>query len=543
MLVNRQGKTMKQTIDFQYPISYVKAGHQNPDHAFGRGSVEVEIREIRADLAPVVFEVGNPVRSYNPTVDLFRKKADGQLRKVAMIDGDFFVEDESAADLSAKMADLRTINSTPFGTVKPASFDINTSWRDGRQSKVETLKPTTDIDEIRRQHGKWRNGKYVSIREDLTKDDGGKQMATDLKKRASEIILVEGTIFLKCREPILTITDYHKELRITERNDRWSPNAPYPKSWRGFSSSLRDSQGFLAFMRKHKLFDGRTGEPEFKVHDASVCRYDGTTSDVQMIANEMLNTFGRDARALPRDILEASFVLEDTLQREPQRLHTISPRLVSALKQLLQTKVEKIDRQQALIAKYQMRRTDLSKYAHYPQSEEQVARSNFHVAAVVHQRKDGSKAVKKQALIALERWEAGAGYDRLPIETTDAMFAVYDDFIVREVNTTWQLRMMSERACADYDDLLAAVLEGSNLLEIAKKPETTTNLYGEEVILTSETSAVVAVNADGARVIANSPALIDDEKTLEVARSYLTDAAEKKIQHDMATAMMKGPKR
>lgn len=534
---------MKQTIDFQYPISYVKAGHQNPVHVFGKSSVEVEIREIGADLAPVVFEVGNPVEQYNPATDLFRKKADGQLRKVAMIDGDFFVEDESAADLSEKMANLRTINSTPFGTVKPANFDVSQSYRDGRSTTVTTLKPMTHIEEIRRLHGKWRNGKYVSIREELTKDDGGQRMAATLKERASEIILVDGTIFLKCREPILKMSDYGSKLRIGQRGDTWSANAPYPKSWRGYSSSLRDSEGFLAFMRKHKLFDGRSGEPEFKVHDASVCRYDGTTSDVQMIADEMLKGFGRDARALPRDILEASFVLEDTLQREPDRLHAISPRLVAALQQLVTTKVEKIDRQAALIAKYQMKRTDLSKHVYYHQSEDQMARTNFHVAALVHQKKDGSKAIKQKALLALERWEAGAGYDRLPIETTDAMFAVYSDFTVREVNTTWQLRMLSQRAGADYDALLAAVINGSRLIEIAKKPETTTNLYGEEVILTSGASAIVAVKAGEPRVIANKTAVIDDEEALEIAGSYLADARETKMQHDMATAMLKGPTR
>jgi len=82
--------TMKQTIDFQYPISYVKAGHQNPVRVFGKSSVEVELREISAALAPIVFEVGNPVERYNPTIDLFRKKADGELRKIAMIDGEVF---------------------------------------------------------------------------------------------------------------------------------------------------------------------------------------------------------------------------------------------------------------------------------------------------------------------------------------------------------------------------------------------------------------------------------------------------------------------
>jgi hypothetical protein len=534
---------MKQKIDFQYPISYVKAGHQNPNRVLGKSSVEVEIREIEADLAPIVFEVGNPIEQYNPATDLFRKKADGQMRKVAMIDGGFFVEDESAADLSEKMGDLKTINSTPFGAVSPAHFDVQTSHQDGRSKTTSTLKPMTNIEEIRRLHGKWRNGKYVSIREELTQDDGGQKMAADLKKRASEIILVDGTIFLKCREPILTMSDYGSKLRISQRGDAWSANAPYPSIWRGYSSSLRDSEGFLAFMRKHKLFDGRSGEPEFKVLDASVCRYDGTTSDVQMIADRMLNTFGQDARALPRDILDASFVLEDSLRREPERLHAISPRLIAALKQLVTTKVEKMDPQTALIAQYQMKRSDLSKNAHYLQSEGQMARTNFHVAALVHQKKDGSKAVKETALRALERWEAGAGYDRLPVETTDAMFAVYGDVIVREVNTTWQLRMLSQRAVADYNELLAEILNGSRLIEILKKPETAMDLYGEEVILTSAASAIVAVKAGGARVMANKTAVIDDEKALAIAGSYLTDARDAKIQNDMATAMLKGPAR
>lgn len=533
---------MKQTIDFQYPISYVKAGHQNPVHVLGKSSVEVEIREIGAELAPIVFEVGNPVEQYNPAADLFRKKTDGQLRKVAMIDGDFFVEDESAADLSEKMSDLRTINSTPFGIVKPANFDVSHPYRDGRPTTVTTLKPMTHIEEIRRLHGKWRNGKYVSIREELTRDDGGQSMAAALKKRASEITVVDGIIFLKCREPILKISDHSSKLRIDQRGDTWSVNAPYPKSWRSYSSSLRDSQGFLTFMRKHKLFDGRSGEPEFKVHDASVCRYDGTTSDVQLIADEILKAFGRDAKALPRDFLDASFVLEDTLQREPDRLHAISPRLVAALQQLVTTKVEKIDHQAALIARYQMKRTDLSENS-YQRSEDQMAKNNFHFAALVHQKKDGSKAIKQKALLALERWEAGAGYDRLPIETTDAMFAVYSDFTVREVNTTWQLRMLSQRAGADYDALLAAVINGSNLVEIVKKPETATNLDGEEVILTSGASAIIAIKAGEIRVITNETTVIDNEEALAIAGSYLADAKETKIQNDMAAAMLKGPAR
>lgn len=535
---------MKQTIDFQYPISYVKAGHQNPVRVFGKSSVEVELREISADLAPIVFEVGNPVERYNPTIDLFRKKADGELRKIAMIDGEFFVEDESAADLREKMADLRTINSTPFGTVKPASFDVDTSWRDGRHATVETLKPTTNIDEIRRQHGKWRNGKYVSIREELTRDDGGESMAQALKQRASEIVIVDGTIFLKCREPILGMGGYGAKLRIQERGDTWSPNAPYPETSPGYSSSLRDSGGFLAFMRKNKLFDGRCGEPEFKVHDASVCRYDGTTSDVQMIVNEVLSIFGRDARALPRDILDASFVLEDTLQREPDRLRAISPRLVAALKQLLATRIEKLDHQAALIAQYQMTRTDLSKHRHYQPSIDQMARTNFHVAALVHQKNEGLKTVKQKALLALERWEAGAGYDRLPIETTDAMFAVYGDLVVREVNTTWQLRMLCQRANADYDTMLTNVMNGYGLVEIAKKLDTKPDLRGNDIaIMPSAKTVIVAVKGNSTKLASNEAMLIDNEKAISIVETYLADARETKRQNDMAKAMLKGPTR
>lgn len=534
---------MKHTIDFQYPITYVKYRHQNPTRVFGKGSVEIEIREIAADLAPVVFEVGNPVEQYNPTADLFRKKENGELRKVAMIDGDFFVEDKSGADLIELMSDLRTINSTPFGTVTPANFDENSSYTDGRQKVIKTLKPMTTIDEIRRLHGKWDNGKYVSIREELTKDDGGQEMAQKLKSRASEIVLVDGTIFLKCREPILKLTDYNNKLRIAQRNDTWSALAPYTSHRGTYSSSLRDSEGFLAFMRKHKLFDGRSGEPAFTVHDASVCRYDGTTSDVLMVADGMMDTFGRDARALPRDVLDASFVLEDTLHREPGRLNSISPRLVRALQQLVTTKVEKIDAQAALIAKYQMKRTDITKNPNYRQSEAEVAKWNFHVAASEYQKRDGAKAIKQRALLALERWEAGAGYDRLPIETTDAMFAVFGDLSAREVNTTWQLRMLCARANADYDTMLAAVLAGNGLIEIAAKPQTTTNLYGEEVVLTSGSSAIVAIKGGEVQVLVNSTGEISNEKALEVAGSYLAHAKEAQIQNDMASAMVKGPAR
>ena len=441
------------------------------------------------------------------------------------------------------MSDLRTINSTPFGSVTPANFDVSSSYRDGRQKTVQTLKPTTTIEEIQRVHAKWENGKYVSLRDEMTKDDGGHEMAQKLKHRASEIVLVDGTIFLKCREPILKLTDYNKKLRIGERTDTWSAQAPYPETRGSYSSSLRDSQGFLAFMRKHKLFDGRSGEPQFTVHDASVCRYDGTTSDVLKIADGMMDTFGRDARALPRDILDASFVLEDTLHREPGRLNAISPRLVRALQQLVTTKVERIDHQEALIARYQMKRTDISKHQHYRQSETEFAKWNFHVAASEYQKRDGSKDVKQRALLALERWEAGAGWDRLPIETTDAMFAVFDEFIAREVNTTWQLRMMCERAKADYDTMLAAVLEGNGLIEIAAKPQTKLNLYGEEVVFTSGTSAIVAVRDGEVRVVANTTGEITDEKALEVAGSHLAQAKEAQIQNDMAAAMLKGTAR
>lgn len=535
---------MKQTIDFQYMISYVKAGHQNPQHVYGKSSVEVEIREIESDLAPIVFEVGNPVSQYSPAADLFRKKDDGKLRKVVMIDGDFFVEDESAANLAENMSNLRTINSTPFGTVKPANFDANSSYRDGRQTITHVLKPMTTIEEVRRLHGKWKNGKYVSIREDHTRDDGGAQMAASLKKRASEITVVNGTIFLKCREPILTITGYDNKLRIGQRSDTWSANAPYPKHWRGYSSSLRDSEGFLSFMRKNKLFDGRSGEPEFKVHDASVCRYDGTTSDVQMITDKLMNTFGSDARALPREILDASFVLEDTLQREPDRLHAISPRLVSALQALVNTKIEKIDRQTALIAQYQMKRSDISRNPNYHPSLEQMARTNFHVAAIVHQKAEGFKTIKQQAILALERWEAGAGYDRLPIETTDAMFAVSGEIVVREINTTWQLRMLCERAGADYDTMLAHVIDGNRLVEIAHKLDTRTDLYGDTVPVMSHEPTVIVAEKDGAvKIVSNRAMVIDNEKATEIVISYFDDARENKMQNDMATAMLKGPAR
>jgi hypothetical protein len=531
---------MKQTIDFQYPISYVRAGHQTPVRVFGKGSVEIEIREIGAELAPVVFEVGNPVEQYNPTTDLFRKKDDGQLRKVAMIDGDFFVEDQSGADLCEKIASLDTVNETPFGTVSPANFDTSDSYRDGRRRTVSTLKNTTDINEIRRLHGKYKNGKYVSIREELTKDDGGAEMAAALKKRASEIILVDGTIFLKCREPILVMSDYGNKLRVGQRGDTWSANAPYPRQWKNFSSSLRDSAAFLAFMRKNKLFDGRSGEPEFKVHDASVCRYDGTTSDVQFIANQILDSLGHDARALQRGVLDASFVLEDILKREPDRLHAISPRLVSALQQLISTKVSKIDNQSALIAQYQLKRRDISK-SNYQQTDVQMARHNFHVAAVVHQNNEGSKAIKQKAILAMERWEAGAGYDRLPVETTAAMFATHDNIVVREANTTWQLRMMCQRAGADYDVMLTNVMNGYSNVEIAHKVDTGTDVYGNSVaIMSPEPTVIVAVKDDEIKVVSNSGAIINDEKALAIVQSYLADAKETKNQADMANAMLKG---
>lgn len=512
---------MQHTIKYHYPITYVPHGYHNPWRAFGDASVDIEVREVVGADAPIALRVGNPPDRHNDK-DRFSTKPDGHKREVRLLGDRLFVESISQADLAELIADPFKINDGPFGELIQFTQKQDPNRREYAQ--IKALAETTTIRAIRETQGKWKNGKYVALRDEKTKDDQGDGMRAQIIKRASELVLVDGILFIECQEPILKMGEYTNRLMIVEREITTGPGKPYAaRTYRDtYSSSLKDAKPFISFLKSNKLVDGRYPLPEFDVLDASVCHYDGATNDVLMLSGKLMSNLDSNLRALPRQVIDASFTLEDVIKCQPERLNTISPALEAALGELAMVKASRPDAQMNAMNQYQLHRSDLSD-EHWSHNQVSTRTDrNFHLAAAALNSGKTISELSSIAALALARWQAAAGFDRLPGETTSAMVRKFEDVIAREVNTFWQLRMLAKRSNTNYSDLVERALSGERLIEL-------------KTLENDVTTEIVSLHAGRAQLISDN-GIVSSEKASQTALDFI--AMDQRDQQQMDLAAM-----
>jgi hypothetical protein len=510
---------MKHTINFQYPISYVRYQHSNANKAFAKASVEVEFAELKSEDCHLVFEVGNPLK--NNETDPFAQKSNGELRKVLAVSGKLYVEFGEADGLAKNLDDPYQHAKTPFADLNLIQFKPQ-DYHD--RSKKREIMPTTTIDDIRMQYRKWSNGKQVSIREELTKDDQGQEMAEKITKRAAEVIIVDGVLFRECREPILGFKRYRDSLLILNAPEPGSPNEPYPvenHEYGNRGSSLKDAAPFIQLLKNDKVLKNDDKLPEFKVHDASFCRYDGSTIDTMRFAKIVFDELVDHSRALSKDMLEIRFALGSVLNGEKARLKSVSPKLVKLLTKIADSRDEPVTPREGFLARYNLL-TETGGGDGSGKSQSQVEKLGFHVASARLKSGKGLADIRSCARVALKRWEIGAGYDRLAIKTTDSMISMNGDTLIREVNSAWQLRMLCERADWNFDEALSMVDSEYQLFELDR----TTAEDGVTSAETKKRSAVVGLNKGKLRIISDVDQLYTEKEAFQFVEKHIADDLE-----------------
>jgi len=309
---------MKLRIAFHYAIKYVPFRCFNDRTAIGAGETEVEIREVSSRDAQVAFRVGNHngFDSYGANDHIFDRKPDGGMRDVRAHEGRLYVEAENVEGLQGRIdAD---VNGTIFAPCK-ARVDLVNDPRHGR--KVTTLEA------IRREQ-----------REPLKSadDDKGAAMADSLRKRASQLLIVDGVIYQRCVEPVLKMDiQYGRRAYVAPRPKPDHIGWDHREVWGDDRDALFEKLADARLLLDSPLGNG-SGEPvdmrtTFEVVDPRYSVFDGTAHDVNNLAIRTLGIMTSSAEGLPREALDTMYVLRDALADASGRA---TPRLINALREV-----------------------------------------------------------------------------------------------------------------------------------------------------------------------------------------------------------------
>jgi hypothetical protein len=280
---------MKIDISYNYPINYVPFRHQNTQHVWAAAKTTVDIREFSDAEAPVVVRVGAETNedSYKQSPFLVRK--DGTPVDIRQVEGVLYLEHSDAALLQAAVnAD---INATALkGSVK--QFDQDTS-----NKKIWTY------DDVVNAH-----------REPLRTitDDKGAALAASMQKNADRLIIVDGKIFQRTRQPVLAINldeGFAQILRAPKSAD------PYGISNHDFRSfdiicNLEEAPAVLS-----KLPQTISIEGVWDIRNSDFATFDGTTFDIVRRFDQMFEQLSCRVPSLPRDALDLFFAFREERDR------------------------------------------------------------------------------------------------------------------------------------------------------------------------------------------------------------------------------------
>ena len=188
-----------------YPVSYVPHRCHNTRTAHFRATTDVTLRAVAAAETTLAFRVSGKGR-FAPV--------DGRPRAMIAWGDRLWLELEPAEALARRFADpARAVQKTPFDACNHLNFA-------GGYGSTELSKDTEAV--IRRREGagpmrEWR-------------DDGGEAVAARLRRRAEDMIVVDGVVYVRDYEPVWE-KDYGDRLEITVAEA--DPDDPFGGAYRG----------------------------------------------------------------------------------------------------------------------------------------------------------------------------------------------------------------------------------------------------------------------------------------------------------------------
>jgi hypothetical protein len=287
---------MKVSVAFIYKIGFVPYRHQNTQNRNAAASTTIEIRELTDSAAPVVIMIGSGREGRGE--DRFSFKSDGSMREIRRFEGRLYVEDSDADALQAA-ADL-DVNKTPLGH----------SYNTFSQKVTSAL---------------WTKDKIVAEhREPLRSisDDGGESVAKALQSRADRLLIVGGTIYKQCREPVLAIDpdDGIAEIREAPGNPYGSGLDTIDFIGKDMTSNLVEAAALLPL-----LPDGMEVSGKWEIRDPSFASFDGTSYDVGRKFKQINDALSSNSGGLQRSALDLYFAIRDAM---PASLKVVTPEML-----------------------------------------------------------------------------------------------------------------------------------------------------------------------------------------------------------------------
>jgi hypothetical protein len=496
---------MKFDLHFHYEFRYVVPPKIKHESAYAAANVELEIRELTAESAPVVMKVANRNGKTSASAS-FDAKNDGSPREIRVVDGKYYVEDEGLDDLVAKLSDSKTVNSSVFGMATPIRYHKEYNPNRGQWIETEELARLTTLDTI---------AQYKQLREHRNEDDKGEAMKAKLRMIAEDTLSVDGRLFIRCREPVLGIDQYDKGIKIIPSPasvaDLDARQHEYARQGRHYFvslySSVKTAEDFQAYLKS----TGRTLVlPQIEIIDPTWSRFDGTGYTFGTHLNELQRALQKDMAKLPRDLLEAYYILRDSNLETDTEKFTVSPAIVQAVSLIADFKLPSSEEGQSAAA-FETWRFARKQHRDYdteltPQSVKNAAihmKENF----TVNQIKDRGEIAGfiKSAKDILRIWEKRSAIDHFDTQASWDMLQRFEDKIVREFNSEGPIYT----ACAHLD------VDAAEILSSIKKGHRALVITGVDNV----PAAIAAVASDGK--IASYGAALPTQEIEAAAKHYL----------------------
>lgn len=300
---------MRLDINFDYTISFVRYRHQNPDVAYGRANVEVEIRELSSTEAPLVAKIGQKTNSIQDDAKKFSFKNGEDPREIRFIDGRYFIEKYSVEEFNKGLE--KDYKGTLFDKANP-----KVSRGDRREIMYTTGEQILAAQPFGTPHRK-------------ISDDKGARMASSLTKLAEQLLIVDGVLYEEIPEPVFTICRYNNKPSVTCREKNSFSRYEYEEH--SIYDLLSDRGEITCNINvAKKFFEDYREIPFIEIFDSTVFTYDGDNRDATLLVSNLKSIMEKDTASLPLPYLQKWFDFRDACEDAGNR---VTDRLIEAVKE------------------------------------------------------------------------------------------------------------------------------------------------------------------------------------------------------------------
>lgn len=319
---------MKLNVAFHYQVYFVPHRGIKERSDWRASETEIDIREIDRAAVKTVFRVGTlPAgRTGEPRWkfdDPYCAKPDGSMREIVSYDGALWVEAMPVQNVVTPLTDDAG-KGTPF-----ENLGLRATKKPDHKGELPAVLKSPD--QLIRSWG----GPLRSLR-----DDDGARVRESLEKRARSTVLIDGTIYVRCHEPILYIGNngYGKSAIKFGAVDRYgSINGSDIASYRGllqgddaraYYYNLNEEQTGLAHLVEKHPDDEVVRVAQVEVVDPNAVTATPHIRGVLTSATSALTQLWAYPMAMLPDHLERAIELRDALS---ESWYQITPRLLRAL--------------------------------------------------------------------------------------------------------------------------------------------------------------------------------------------------------------------